>query len=134
MNLAGSILSLLIPLSLIKPIHLDVTGTWTMHSITAQRWEKEVRLIQAGETVLGESWDRTSGVRGKIQAQVISGNQVVGIESLSTGQNVDFRWVANKTKFDGRMWQQESSQEVRAFRISESIPVFKYFDRVGTGR
>lgn len=123
---------LLIPLWFGKPQPTDVTGTWSMHSVTAHRWEKEVRLIQSGGTVLGESWDRTSGVRGRIQAQVVSTNQVVGVETLSNGQSVDFRWMTQKTKMEGWIWHKTAPQEVRAVRLSESIPVFQYLDRQGT--
>lgn len=120
---------LIIPLWYAKPNPTDLTGTWSMHSTTSHRWEKEVRLIQAGETVLGESWDRTSGIRGRIQAQVVSTYQVVGVETFSNGQSVDFRWIVSKTKLEGWVWHRGSPQEIRATRLSGSIPVFQYLDR-----
>lgn len=123
-------LSLWVMLWVAKPPMVDLTGTWLMQSVSAHHWTKEFRFLQAGETVLGESWDRSSGLRGKIKAQVFSGNQIVGTETLSNGQSIDFRWVVIKSKLEGRMWQNDKSNEIHASKTSESIPVFKYFDRV----
>ena len=134
MNTVLKNILLIIPLWSEKPDPTDVTGTWSMHSTTSHRWEKEVRLIQAGEKVLGESWDRSSGVRGRIQAQIVSNNQVVGVETYSNGQRVDFRWVASKAKLEGWIWHRVNPQEIRAVRLSGSVPVFEYLDRSGMNR
>ncbi len=105
---------------------IDMTGTWEV--ITEDHYgEGEIKLIQTGETIIGECFYPKAGVKSKISATMTAQHQVIGIERFH-GTNYSFRWDVRKTSFHGHITKEKPNVRmvIRGSKKSSSIPVFSY--------
>jgi hypothetical protein len=105
----------------------DMTGTW--EAVGEENYgDAEIKLIQTGETIIGECYYPKTGLKGKISATMIGQNQVVGVEKFQSGVNNEFRWNVKGNSFQGVISHEKKQNKtaVKGSKKSSSIPVFSY--------
>lgn len=106
---------------------IDMTGTW--EAVAEDSYgDSEIKLIQTGETIVGECFYPKAGIKAKISATMVGQNQVVGVEKFQSGANYAFRWNVKNNSFQGQISHDKKpvKTQIKGSKKSSSIPVFSY--------